>query len=73
MVMPPCDPCVIADCESCESPGSCGCLLDHADDIPAVRGFKRLRRMTPEARRIAIADIFEQERKEAQERRERRS
>lgn len=38
----PCAPCADGRHEGCEE-GLCGCHIVHPQDIPAVRGFKRLK------------------------------
>jgi hypothetical protein len=54
-----CGPCLRGDHPGC-SPGSmCCCIEDHDDDDRIIRNFKRLKRMTPEAREVAVRQALQ--------------
>jgi hypothetical protein len=53
-----CGECQAGDCDSCSLGAVCCCLQDHPDDSPAMRGFKRFKRMTPEAQVVAVRNAL---------------
>lgn len=55
----PCPMCLAGHCDQCAG-GTCACHEDHAGDSPVMRGFKRLKRMTPEARRVEVERILKE-------------